>query len=62
MKNLYITDDKSATDLRAVKMTCDCGWVKKALARDAIQRGTNHLKTRHGGGLMRCLDQVREVK
>lgn len=57
MKTVTMTDDFSATQLRVVKVMCECGWLDKAYRQDAKKRAMNHIRVRHGEGLMVYKDQ-----
>lgn len=63
MKNLYITDDQSATKAQVMKMTCDCGWVEKAFRdRSGLNMAIDHIKTKHTTGIIHDRGQSIEIK
>lgn len=51
MKQMHITDDKSATKAPVVRLRCECGWEEKAFAtREARSRAEHHMRRQHTHG------------
>ena len=53
MKKLYMTDDRSVTQARTVRVECECGWLEKMYAEtQSVHRIDAHIRDRHNEGVV----------